>query len=614
MANTRSQTSAARGPPELTASTADQHDRVDVVEIPPRPPILGRGTEHVPRVNLEDPNPLLTEVTPETRMFDNMMKAVAEAMNKQQESFVNMLEDREASQRRNEAVGENAGNGSGDAEVVVVTEETRMTGEKEKAKAKGCSYKNFLGCKPPEFRGCNEPITCLYWLREMEMAFEASECDDSQRVKFASHLLKGEALTWWNLTRSSISPEVYARLSWADFKKKILEKYCSERALDKIEEEFRRMKKGNNPISYYAKEFLEKLGLVGHLAPDDKAKIKAYVRGLPAEMKSAVRIARVTTLQEAIEESLRVEDDIAEARMELYQAGQKRKGEGSTEQSRPTKTTDDDRRREPRRDSWWCFKCRSKHHGPCRREHPSDPISCSKCGKRGHMVRDCSIRGLVCFECKEPGHFMRECPKLMRGRGGALSEPTARKDNQPRAPSRAFQMSVDQEKKGTDVVSGNLLVNSLHVYILVSASVARSFVSDPFLQIFSTSVNTLTDVLAIKVAIVKQAIFLGSAMIGVQSIVIMTSIVRLSNGPECRINMRVGGNLCLKVEVRSSEVTKRKEKKERKRTWKKIQEPEEGSSVGGETNPWSVVRIEFLTKGSIIIIRGVFWESILSFG
>ncbi|KAJ9558688.1 hypothetical protein OSB04_013302 [Centaurea solstitialis] len=161
-----------------------------------------RGTEHVPRVDLEDPNPLLTEVTPETRMFDNVMKAVAEAMNKQQESFVKMLEDREASQRRNEAVGENAGNGSGDAEVVVATGVTRMTGEKEKAKAKGCSYKNFLGCKPPEFCGCNEPITCLYWLREMEMAFEASECNDSQRVKFASHLLKGEALTWWNLTRT----------------------------------------------------------------------------------------------------------------------------------------------------------------------------------------------------------------------------------------------------------------------------------------------------------------------------------------------------------------------------------------------------------------------------
>ncbi|KAJ9553321.1 hypothetical protein OSB04_017366 [Centaurea solstitialis] len=264
MANTRSQTGAARGPPDQTASTADQRVRVETVESPLRPQVLGGGPEHVPRVNLEDPNPLLTEVTPKMRMLDNVMKAVNEAMSKQQESFMKMLEDRNASHRRNEAVGENAGTASGDAEVIVVTEETRTTGDKgkEKAKAKGCSYKNFLGCKPPEFRGCSDLVVCMYWLREMEMAFEASECDASQRVKFASHLLKGEALTWWNLTRSSLTPKVYARLSWDEFKKKMLEKYCSERALDKIEDELWAMKKGNSPISFYAKDFLEKLGMV----------------------------------------------------------------------------------------------------------------------------------------------------------------------------------------------------------------------------------------------------------------------------------------------------------------------------------------------------------------
>ncbi|KAJ9542143.1 hypothetical protein OSB04_028649 [Centaurea solstitialis] len=466
MANTRSQTGAARGPPDQTASTADHHARTDAVESPPRPSVLGGRTEFIPRVNLEDRNPVITEVTPEMRIFDNVMKAVTEAMTKQQESFARMLEERDTSHRRHEAVGENAGIGPGNAAVVVVTEETQTIGDKEKAKGKGCSYKNFLGCKPPEFRGCNEPITCLYWLREMEMAFEASECDDSQRVKFASHLLKGEALTWWNLTRTSLTPEVLAVLPWSEFKKKMLEKYCSERALDKIEDEFRGMEKGDSPVADYAKEFLERLGMVEHLAPDEKSKIKAYVRGLPAEMKSAIRIARVTTLHEAIEESLRVEDDIAQARAEHYQAELKRKREEPTERPRPTKTANDERRVEPRRDLWWCHKCRTKHHGPCRRELPSDPISCSKCGKRGHMARDCSIRGLVCFECKEPGHFMRDCPKLMRGQTGASSEPNARKDNQSRAPSRAFQITVDKETEKTDVVSGNLLVNPLHAYIL----------------------------------------------------------------------------------------------------------------------------------------------------
>ena len=49
--------------------------------------------------------------------------------------------------------------------------------------------------------GTAEPVKCMYWIKEMEMDFKASECDDNHRVKFASHLLKGDALTWWNLTR-----------------------------------------------------------------------------------------------------------------------------------------------------------------------------------------------------------------------------------------------------------------------------------------------------------------------------------------------------------------------------------------------------------------------------
>ncbi|KAJ9538872.1 hypothetical protein OSB04_031605 [Centaurea solstitialis] len=498
MANTRSQTGAARGPPDQTASTADQR----TVESPPRLQVLGGGTEHIPRVNLEDPNPLLTEVTPEMRMLDNVMKAVNEAMSKQQESFMKMLEDRDTSNRRHETVGENAATASGDAEVVVVTEETRITGDKakEKAKTKGCSYKNFLGCKPPVFRGCSDPVVCMYWLREMEMAFEASECDSSQRVKFPSHLLKGEALTWWNLTRSSLTPEVYARLSWADFKKKMLEKYCSERDLDKIEDEFRAMKKGNNPISFYAKDFLEKLGMVEHLAPDEKSKIKAYSRGLPAEMRSAVRIARVTTLHEAIEESLRIEDDITQARVEGYQAGQKRKFEEAAASARPSKTFQEVRRGGNRNEAKWCNGCRSKHFGPCRCDFPPTPNNCGKCGRRGHATQDCAARVPVCYDCKEPGHYRDACPKFKKAATGGPSGSAAKGGNPPKVTSRAFQMTAAEARETSDLVSGTFLVNSIPALVLFDTGAERSFVHDSLAWKLTMPTTPLTDALVVEVA------------------------------------------------------------------------------------------------------------------
>ena len=64
---------------------------------------------------------------------------------------------------------------------------------------------------------------------------------------------------------------------------------------------------------------MEKLGLVGHLVPIEKEKIKTYIKGLPSEMLTIVRVSKVSTFWEAIEEAQLVED--------ANGAGEKRKME-----------------------------------------------------------------------------------------------------------------------------------------------------------------------------------------------------------------------------------------------------------------------------------------------
>nr|GEV90988.1 hypothetical protein [Tanacetum cinerariifolium] len=64
------------------------------------------------------------------------------------------------------------------------------------AQRDGCSYKSFMNCKPSEFYGDSNPVIVTKWLREIEDIFEISECSPRQRVKYAFHLLKGEARHW----------------------------------------------------------------------------------------------------------------------------------------------------------------------------------------------------------------------------------------------------------------------------------------------------------------------------------------------------------------------------------------------------------------------------------
>ncbi|KAI3692422.1 hypothetical protein L6452_32237 [Arctium lappa] len=201
-------------------STADQPPLVTTTERPHVTDVLGGGPEQVPRVNLDTGQPIVEE-------------------------------DRDASHRRTEAMAENAVNGSGGEPTIVGTKEHAIRDEKKKDG--GCSFKTFLCSRAPEFSGTTDPLACMKWIQDVEMAFESSECTNSQRVKFGSQLLRGDALSWWNITRRDITLEVLAQITWPIFKKKLMQKYCNERALDKIEDEFRNLKKGNLSVADYAK-------------------------------------------------------------------------------------------------------------------------------------------------------------------------------------------------------------------------------------------------------------------------------------------------------------------------------------------------------------------------
>ncbi|MFS8034929.1 hypothetical protein Hanom_Chr17g01586991 [Helianthus anomalus] len=70
--------------------------------------------------------------------------------------------------------------------------------KKMKAATSGCTYKEFLACKPAEFAGNEGETAMLRWLEKTEAVIAISKCAEEDKVMYASHLFKEGALEWWN--------------------------------------------------------------------------------------------------------------------------------------------------------------------------------------------------------------------------------------------------------------------------------------------------------------------------------------------------------------------------------------------------------------------------------
>ncbi|GJZ82383.1 hypothetical protein Tco_0647556 [Tanacetum coccineum] len=62
----------------------------------------------------------------------------------------------------------------------------------------GCSYKDFVACKPKKFDDKGGAVAYICWVEKIEAVKDISGCGDNQKVKYSAGLLTGRALTWWN--------------------------------------------------------------------------------------------------------------------------------------------------------------------------------------------------------------------------------------------------------------------------------------------------------------------------------------------------------------------------------------------------------------------------------
>ncbi|GJV33883.1 reverse transcriptase domain-containing protein [Tanacetum coccineum] len=155
----------------------------------------------------------------------------------------------------------------------------RNTREREAHVARKCSYKEFMSCQPINFKGTEGAVGLICWFERTELVFSCRNCTEYCKVKFATGTLTKEALSWWNSFAQPIRIEEAYKITWVEFKKLLIKKYCPRTEVQKMEDAFYHLTVKGNDLKEYVRRIRGMATLYFHYGAYSEKNDGVFYRG-----------------------------------------------------------------------------------------------------------------------------------------------------------------------------------------------------------------------------------------------------------------------------------------------------------------------------------------------
>ncbi|XP_075479311.1 uncharacterized protein LOC142520194 [Primulina tabacum] len=152
------------------------------------------------------------------------------------------------------------------------------------------ALERFLRFKPPKFEGKPDAYQAKSWLSKINKIFSILNYSEEQNVNFSTYLFEEAAHNWWRTVEHRWTKN-HTPKTWENF-------------LQEFEVQ------GDMTVAQYEAEFHPLIHYAPHYMEDEVRKMKKFVQGLKLDIRWATLSTEVTSYVSAVNQALRVEEDI----------------------------------------------------------------------------------------------------------------------------------------------------------------------------------------------------------------------------------------------------------------------------------------------------------------
>ncbi|KAM6570310.1 hypothetical protein CsatB_018295 [Cannabis sativa] len=291
---------------------------------------------------------------------------------------------------------------------------------------------------PPEFEGGIDPVVAEEWISRIESILQMLRVDGNDRVKCASYMLRKDARIWWEVVEQTKDVDT---MNWNDFKRVFNEKYYNSAVLAAKVDEFTGLVQGSLTVTEYAQKFDRLAKFAPDLVPTDRVRAHRFVEGLKPMVARDVEIVSRGQFSYAQVVEMALTAERSENKIWKENAARRESKKGGAN-SNDHKKRGQDQSGQPSQDKRYKSDNDQRFNGSSGRTIPE----CPKCTKR--HLGEC--RAKACYKCGKEGHIKRNCP--LWGQTGNRAEP---KKDDKYVPARVFAITQAEAEASPSVVSGS---------------------------------------------------------------------------------------------------------------------------------------------------------------